>query len=76
MTPLNFFSTLVSSSGDEDAIPLTEAALAIAQDVYPRLDLAAVQSDIDRLAAVLRARIPDDASPVQKLRSLNNYIFK
>ena len=56
MTPLEYFATLVSPPDDGEDIPLTEAALAIAQDVDPRLDLATVQSDIDRLAATLWLR--------------------
>ncbi len=75
MTPLDYFATLVSQPDDGEDIPLTEAALAIGQDVDPRLDLAAVQSDIDRLAATLKARIPADAGQVHKLRLLNRYFF-
>jgi regulator of sirC expression with transglutaminase-like and TPR domain len=76
MTPLEYFSTLVVSADDGESIPLTEAALALAQDVYPRLDMAAVQSDLDRLAATLKSRIAPDASPVQRLRALNAFFFK
>lgn len=76
MTPLDYFSTLVAAAEDDDAIPLTEAALSIAQDIYPRMDLAAVQSDLDRLAATLKSRIPTDASAVQRLRALNSFFFK
>jgi len=74
-TPLDYFSTLVSSAGD-GALPLTEAAIALAQDVYPRLDLSQVQVDLDKLAATLRARLPGDASTMHRLRSLNHYFFK
>jgi len=76
MTPLDYFTTLVSTPDDGEDIPLTEAALAIAQDVDPRLDLAAAQSDIDRLAATLRARLPADAGQVHKLRLLNRFFFQ
>ena len=75
MTPLEYFTTLVSPPDDGEDIPLTEAALAIAQDVDPRLDLASAQSDIDRLAATLRARLPADAGQVHKLRLLNRFFF-
>jgi len=75
MTPLEYFATLVSPPDDGEDIPLTEAALAIAQDVDPRLDLAAAQSDIDRLAAILKVRLPADAGQVHKLRLLNRYFF-
>ncbi len=76
MTPLDYFTTLVSTPDDGEDIPLTEAAVAIAQVVDPRLDLAAVQCDIDRLAATLRARLPADAGQVHKLRLLNRYFFQ
>ncbi len=75
MTALEYFSTLVAQPDDGEDIPLTEAALAIAQDVEPRLDLAATQSQIDRLAATLKARLPTDAGQVHKLRLLNRYFF-
>ena len=76
MTPLDYFATLVSPPDDGEDIPLTEAVLAIAQAVDPRLDLATVQSDIDRLAATLKARLPADAGQVHKLRLLNRYFFQ
>ena len=76
MTPLDYFGTLVQLQDDNDSIPLTEAALSIAQDIYPRLDLGAIQSEFDRLASVLKARLPADASMVQRLRALNRYFFK
>jgi regulator of sirC expression with transglutaminase-like and TPR domain len=76
MTPIDYFTTLVQLQDDNDSIPLTEAALSIAQDVYPKLDLGAVQSELDRLAAVLKARLPADAPAVQRLRALNRYFFR
>ena len=76
MTPLEYFATLVAQPDDGEDIPLTEAALAIAQDIEPRLDLAATQSKIDRLAATLKARLPADAGQVHKLRLLNRYFFE
>ncbi len=75
MTPIEYFATLVSQPDDGEDLPLTEAALAIGQDVDPRLDLATAQSDIDRLAATLKARLPADAGQVHKLRLLNRYFF-
>ena len=75
MTPLDYFATLVAPPDDGEDIPLTEAALSIAQDIDARLDLATVQSDIDRLAATLKARLPADAGQVHKLRLLNRYFF-
>jgi len=75
MKPLDYFRTLVTPGPGGDGIPLTEAALAISQDVYPQLDLDAVQSDIDRHCALLHTRIPATATPLQRLRALNRFFF-
>ncbi len=75
-TPLEYFAALVAETPGQEKLPLTEAAISIAQDNYPRLDLGQVQCDLDRMAATLRTRLPRDASTVHKLRSLNHYFFK
>jgi regulator of sirC expression with transglutaminase-like and TPR domain len=80
MTPHDYFATLVAApqSGialPPHSLPLTEAALSIAQDVYPRIKLDALQLDIDRLAASLKLRLPSDAGQMHRLRSLNRYFF-
>jgi len=69
---LDYFASLVQQ---DDSIPLFEAALAIAQDVDPQLDLAAIQAEVDRFAAKLQRRLAPDASSVQKLRMLNHYFY-
>lgn len=70
---LDYFTSLVRQ---DDCIPLFEAALAIAQDAYPQLDLAAPQAEIDILAAQLKRRLPSDAPQIQKLRALNQYFYR
>jgi regulator of sirC expression with transglutaminase-like and TPR domain len=71
-TVLGYFAALVA----EDAgFSLFEAAIAVAQDAYPRLDPQDVQSQIDTLAERLRKRLPADVAPLQKLRLLNRYFF-
>jgi regulator of sirC expression with transglutaminase-like and TPR domain len=69
---LDYFASLVQQ---DDSIPLFEAALAIAQDVDPQLDLSATQAEVDIMAARLQRRLPSDASSVQKLRMLNHFFF-
>lgn len=69
---LDYFAALVQQ---DDSIPLFEAALAIAQDVDPQLDLAAHQAEIDTFAAKLQRRLPADASDIQKLRMLNHFFY-
>jgi regulator of sirC expression with transglutaminase-like and TPR domain len=70
---LDYFASLVRQ---DESIPLFEAALAIAQDVDPQLDLAAPQAELDVLAARLQRRLPSDASMVQKLRMLNHFFYR
>ena len=69
---LDYFSMLVQQ---DDNIPLFEAALAIAQDADPALDLAELQTEIDTFADRLQQRIPADASNLQKLRMLNHFFY-
>jgi regulator of sirC expression with transglutaminase-like and TPR domain len=71
-TVLEYFSMLVA---DDASLSLLEAAAAIAQDEYPRLDTQSVLARIDALADRLKRRIPADAVPVQRLRWLNRYFF-
>jgi regulator of sirC expression with transglutaminase-like and TPR domain len=72
-TVLEYFSMLVA---DDASLSLLEAAAAIAQDEYPRLDTQSVLARIDALADRLKRRIPADAVPVQRLRWLNRYFFQ
>ncbi len=69
---LEYFAALVA---EDASLPLLEAAITIAQDEHPALDPQAVLADIDGLAARLKARLPDDASPLQRLRALNRFFF-
>lgn len=69
---LDYFSALVSQ---DDAIPLFEAALCIAQDAESELDLANPQIQIDVLAERLKRRLARDASDIQKLRLLNHFFY-
>jgi regulator of sirC expression with transglutaminase-like and TPR domain len=72
-TPLDYFTTLVA---EDASLPLTEAAIALAQDAYPMLDLQGVLAEIDSHALRLQRRIPADALPLQKLRLLNRFFFQ
>jgi regulator of sirC expression with transglutaminase-like and TPR domain len=70
---LDYFASLVQQ---DDTIPLFEAALSIAQDADPQLDLSATQMEVDTMAARLQRRLPSDASHVQKLRLLNHFFYQ
>ena len=72
-TPLEYFATLVQSDTD---IPLLEAAISLGQDEYPDLDVQQVLDDVDQLLARLKRRLPVDAGPLQKLRTLNQFFFR
>ena len=72
-TPLEYFSALVGSDAD---FPLLEAAISLAQDDYPELDVQQVLGEIDQLLARLKRRVPADASAVHKLRALNQLFFR
>lgn len=70
---LEYFAALVAQ---DSGFALLEAAVAIAQDEYPQLDVQVVLSEIDGLALRLKGRIPADAAPVQRLRWLNQFFYQ
>ena len=72
-TPLDYFANLVA---DDSQFSQFEAAIAIAQDEEPSLDVQSVLSQIDTLAVRLKQRIAADAAPMQRLRYLNRYFFQ
>jgi regulator of sirC expression with transglutaminase-like and TPR domain len=71
-TPLAYFASLVDRRG----FMLLEAAVAIAQDAYPQLDVQAVLAEIDGLALRLARQLPEDASPLVRLKQLNHGFFE
>ena len=70
---LDFFAALLA---DDRSLPLLEAAIAVAQDEMPELDVQGVLSEVDALAERLCRRLPADAAPLQRLRLLNPYFFQ
>jgi regulator of sirC expression with transglutaminase-like and TPR domain len=72
-TPLEYFSALVQS---DEQFPLLEAAASLAQDEYPDLDVQQILGDVDQLLARLKRRLPADAAPLHRLRSLNQFFFR
>ncbi len=70
---LDFFTALVA---DDSSLPLLEAAIAVAQDEMPQLDVQGVLAEVDVLAERLCRRLPADAGPLQRLRLLNPYFFQ
>jgi regulator of sirC expression with transglutaminase-like and TPR domain len=72
-SPLAYFSSLVQS---DEHFPLLEAAICLAQDEYPDLDVQQVLGDVDQLLARLKRRLPSDAPALQRLRLLNQFFFR
>jgi regulator of sirC expression with transglutaminase-like and TPR domain len=70
---LDYFSTLVAEDG---SLPLTEAALSLAQDAYPDVDLQGTLAEIDELVLRLKRRMPEDADIRRKVGILNRYFFR
>ncbi len=70
---LQYFASLVQS---DEHFPLLEAAISLAQDEYPDLDVQQILGDVDQLQARLKRRLPADASALQKLRLLNQFFFR
>ena len=70
---LQYFASLVQS---DEHFPLLEAAISLAQDDYPDLDVQLVLGDVDQLLARIKRRLPADVSALQKLRLLNQFFFR
>ncbi len=72
-TPLEYFESLVQSDAE---FPLLEAAVSLAQDDYPDLDVQQVLDEVDQLLARLKRRVPADAVALQRLRAVNQFFFR
>jgi len=72
-TALDYFGSLVQTDTE---FALFEAAISLAQDEYPELDIQSVLDDVDQLLARIRRRLPADAGALQKLRILNQFFFR
>ncbi len=70
---LDYFATLV---GSDQQFPLMEAAISVAQDEYPQLDLQAVLGEVDQLQSRLHRRWRGDPDPLRTLGLLNQFFFR
>ncbi len=59
----------------DDEINLAEAALLIACEEYPRLDIACYVKRLDKMARSLRARLPRGGEPARTAQAINAYLF-
>ena len=71
-TPIAYFASLVQSDAN---FPLLEAAISLAQDEYPDLDVQQVLADVDRLLARLERRIPEGADGLSRLALLTQFFY-
>jgi regulator of sirC expression with transglutaminase-like and TPR domain len=71
-TALSHFAALVA---DDASLPLLEAAISVAQDDDPQLDVQSVLAQVDGLSNKLRKRLPADMPALGRLRQLNQYFF-
>lgn len=62
-------------SGPDEEINLAEAALLIASEEYPDLDIAAYLARLDEMAATLKRRLRADISPADTIVALNRFLF-
>ena len=72
-TPMSYFAALVQS---DEHFPLLEAAVSLAQDEYPELDVQTVLGDVDQLLSRLKRRLPADVGPLASLRALNQFFYR
>lgn len=72
VTPLSYFKSLVATDAE---IPLLEAAVSIAQDEEPQLDIQEVLATCDALLVRLKRRVKSDADPMRKLSVLNQFFY-
>jgi len=63
-------------TGPANRIDLGRAALLIATEAYPGLDILRYVAKLEALAAAVRRRLPDAEDPLIKLAHLNTYLFE
>ena len=68
------FAQLLDASNDD--FDLAEAALLIAQEEQPHLDVAAYLQRLDALADQVRAHVPEPQTPAATLTQLNKLLFE
>ena len=59
----------------EDEIDVAEAALLLAQEEYPKLDVSAYLRRLDEMAQAVRETLPANAAAAEIIFSLNRYLF-
>lgn len=60
----------------EEQINLETAALYIAQEEYPDLDVDEYLNALDTMAEEIQERLPDESYPLRILQTINQYLYK
>ncbi|HTO08106.1 MAG TPA: transglutaminase-like domain-containing protein, partial [Myxococcota bacterium] len=61
---------------DDPRIDLAEAALWIAAEEYPELDVAAQLAKLDALAAAAMSRVTRGADALERVERLNDFLYR
>jgi len=61
---------------DDESVDLAEAALLIACEEYPDLDVPAYLTRLNRMAGELRDRLAEEPRPERAVMALNRYLFQ
>ena len=72
-SPLEYFASLVQSDVD---FPLLEAAVTLAHDEDPALDVQQVLDDMARILRRVKSRLPQQADDLTRLAILNQVFYK
>ena len=59
----------------DEQIDLAKAALHVAQEEYPNLDLAEYINALDTMAAEVQERLPSEFYPLRIIQSINQYLY-
>ncbi len=59
----------------DGAIPLAEAALLMACEEYPQLEIAPYLDQLDEMAAAAKPHISEDSSPTDVVATINDVLF-
>jgi regulator of sirC expression with transglutaminase-like and TPR domain len=60
----------------DDQIDLATAALVVAQEEYPDLDIAACMATLDQMAAIVQGRLPTERYPLRVVKVINAYLYE
>ncbi len=59
----------------EDQVNLAEAALYLAQEEYPALDIESYLNALDTMAEEVRERLPAQSYPLRIIQTINQYLY-